>query len=97
MNKEIQASVTRLNERLNRPAMAYIRVKGNTKGRLPLVPQAGHIMADHNTIYGGYRLDEMAERGGVTGFAHNNGMESRMEYKVFKAYLKGIHDALDLA
>ena len=51
-----------------------------------------YLYADHNSHYGGYRLEQ---RNG-TGFAHFTGTEPRHSFKAFEAHLEGIHAALDL-
>lgn len=85
---ELNASVKRLNERLCRPDTASSLVDGKYK------QNQGHLFLDHNGYYGGYRLEEMLDKG-VGGFARNNGTEARMSNPEITAYLRGIHDALD--
>ena len=57
--KDLEQLVKILNKRMNRPEVAYI--KGDD-GKL--ITQAGHFMVDG--AYGGYRIEEMYEGGGVT-------------------------------
>ena len=76
---ELDKQVTRLNKRLARDS-EYTR---------------GHIFLDHNSHYGGYRLEEVSNEGGaVTGFACG-GTSARLNNQEMTAYLRGIHDALD--
>lgn len=52
-----------------------------------------YLYADHNSHYGGYRLEQ---RNG-TGFSRFTGTEARHTFKAFEAHLEGIHAALDLS
>jgi len=85
---ELDESVNRLNKRLCRPDTASSLVDGEYK------QNQGHLYLDHNGYYGGYRLEQMLDKG-VGGFANNNGCEARMTNTEITAYLRGIHDALD--
>ena len=86
---QLDHMVKRLNERLNRPKTSAHLAEGNKYTQNP-----GHLYLDHNTHYGGYRLEQMLDKG-CGGFAHNNGTEARMSNQEISAYLRGIHDALD--
>ena len=85
---ELDESVKRLNKRLCRPDTASTIENGKYK------QNQGHLYLDHNGYYGGYRLEELLDKG-VGGFARNNGTEARMSNPEITAYLRGIHDALD--
>jgi len=85
---ELDASVKRLNERLCRPDTAATIENGKYK------QNQGHLTLSHSPYYGGYRLEEMLDKGSG-GFARNNGTEARMSNPEITAYLRGIHDALD--
>ena len=81
----------RLNKRLDRPQAAWTRQKDKT-----LKANPGHLFLDHNSAYGGYRLTEMHnEGGGECGF-NDGGISPRMSNPAICAYLRGIHDALDV-
>ena len=92
MNKQIEQLVQDLNTRLGRPT-TYLTADGEGGYAQCSI---GHLHADLNTFYGGYRLNETTNSGGgCSGFAHNSGTEARMTCKEFKLYLRGIHDAID--
>ena len=92
MNKEIEQSVQDLNLRLDRPVNYLMRDGEGGYGKCAV----GHLFADHAACYGGYRLTEVSNHGGgVTGF-NTGGTEPRRTCKEFKAYLRGVHDALDV-
>jgi hypothetical protein len=86
---ELNASVSLLNKRLNRPLTVVCVDNGEHK------KNHGHLFLSHSPYYGGFRLEEIQGQG-VGGFAHNHGTEARMSKPEITAYLRGIHDALDV-
>ena len=90
MNKLIKQSIERLNTRLGRPDTGSSVKRGKYSAHI------GHLFADHNTIYGGYRLTEISNAGGGQSGFNDGGTSARMSCKEFKLYLQGIHDALDV-
>ena len=81
----------RLNKRLDRPIAAYTRQKDDSFKSNP-----GYLFLDHNSAYGGYRLTQMMTNGGECGF-NDGGTSTRMTNPAIYAYLRGIHDALDVS
>ena len=55
--------------------------------------QRDHLSFCNCPHYGGYRL---VEGDGSTGFGSNSGTEARHKPREFLAYLKGIHDTLNI-
>ena len=87
----LKQSVERLNERLNRPLAGWTRGPDNK-----LTGNIGHLFLDHAACYGGYRLTEIFnEGGGQCGF-NDGGTSTRLSNKEMTAYLRGIHDTLDV-
>lgn len=57
--KLIQAEVNLLNELLDRPTEYHTKINGVWAANV------GHLCLDHNTIYGGYQLQEVSNKLGA--------------------------------
>ena len=84
----LQRKVERLNRVLGRPDTPYRidSATGFTRGN------AGHILLDHNSHYGGYILRVMCDNTGESNF----GISRRISAKEMEIHLEGIFAGLEL-
>ena len=82
----LESQIIELRKILGRPRDGYSKVDGKFK------PNPGYIILDHNTAYGGYRLNVL-ETHGESFFT---GSEERLSAKEMYQYLNGILQGLSL-
>lgn len=90
---QLTAMVLQLNQKLNRPLVAWSK---GTTGRLKSNP--GHLMLDHNSCYGGYQLVEIdnesgGERTHFSGHRFSAGEMWWMLYAVREIVMHGQFEA----